>query len=151
MPNITTIRKYMSDPPIFFVTVDEDTIEVDGPTLHDAEKFSVRCLEELGMPMLPVAKLVWRKMLATLMKNMDETEAPDDTKVDVQLKEVITDFVSRNGKTMEDVLKRKPYTEEGTSHFKFKDFWGYLLKSKSWPERTYPCLLYTSPSPRDVE
>ena len=138
MPNITTIRKYMSDPPIFFVTVDEDTIEVDGPTLHDAEKFSVRCLEELGMPMLPVAKLVWRKMLATLMKNMDETEAPDDTKVDVQLKEVITDFVSRNGKTMEDVLKRKPYTEEGTSHFKFKDFWGYLLKSKSWPERTYP-------------
>ena len=138
MPNITTIRKYKSDPPIFFVTVDEDTIEVDGPTLHDSEKFSVKCLEELGMPLLPVAKLIWRKNLASLMKNMDETDAPDDTRVDVQLKEVLTDFVSRNGKAMEDVLKRKTYTEQCLSHFKFKDFWGYLLRTKSWPERTYP-------------
>ena len=138
MPAISNVRKYLSDPPIFFVTVDDQSIEVDGPTLHDPEKFSVACMTELGTPLLPVAKLVWRKMLATLMKNMDETEAPDDTKVDVQLKEMLTDFVSRDGKKIEDVLKRKPFTENGVSFFKFKDFWGYLIRSKSWPEKTYP-------------
>ena len=137
MPQITTIRKYASDPPIFFVTVDEETIEVDGPTLHDPEKFSVVCMIELGTPLLPVAKLIWRKMLAKLMKAMDPLEAPDDTKIDVQLKELLTEFISRDGKSIEDVLKRKPFTENGVSYFKFKDFWGFLIRSKTWPDRTY--------------
>ena len=138
MPAITTIRKYASDPPIFFVTVDEETIEVDGPTLHDPEKFSVVCMTELGTPLLPVAKLVWRKMLAKLMKAMDPIEAPDDTKIDIQLKELLTDFISRDGKSIEDVFKRKPFTDsKGISYFKFKDFWGFLIRSKTWPDRTY--------------
>jgi len=138
MPAISTIRKYESNPPIFFVTVDEETIEVDGPTLHDPEKFSIVCMTELGTPLLPVAKLVWRKMLAKLMKNMDPIEAPDDTKIDVQLKELLTEFISRDGKNFEDVLKRKPYTENGVSYFKFPDFWGFLIRSKTWPEKNYP-------------
>jgi len=138
MPSITNIRKYPSDPPIFFVTVDEETIEVDGPTLHDPEKFSIVCMTELGTPLLPVAKLIWRKMIAKLMKNMNTLEAPDDTKIDVQLKELLTEFISRDGKTIEDVFKSKPFTENGTSHFKFKDLWKFIVRSKSWPEKTYP-------------
>ena len=137
MPAITTIRKYASDPPIFFVTVDEETIEVDGPTLHDPEKFSVVCMTELGTPLLPVAKLIWRKMLAKLMKAMDPIEAPDDTKIDVQLKELLTEFISRDGKDLDSVLKSKPYTEGGISYFKFKDFWRFVIRSKSWPDKTY--------------
>jgi hypothetical protein len=138
MPAITSIRKYESDPPIFFVDIDEDTVEVDAPTLHDHEKFSIACMTELGRPLIPVAKLVWRKQLASLMKNMTTLEAPDDTKIDIQLKELLTGFISRDGKALEDVLKRKPYTENGISYFKFKDFWGYIVKQKTWPERNYP-------------
>ena len=138
MPVLTTIRKYKSDPPIFFVSVDDDTIEVDAPTLHDPEKFSVRCLEELGTPLLPIPKLIWRKNIALLMKNMEETEAPDDTRIDVQLKEVLQDFVNRNGKDWKSILSRKPYTIKGITYFKFKDFWLYLIRTRSWPEKSYP-------------
>jgi len=137
MPAIESIRKYESDPPIFFVDINGDNIEVDAPTLHDHEKFSIACMTELGTPLIPVAKLVWRKQLASLMKNMATLEAPDDTKVDIQLKELLTEFVSRDGKTMEDILKRKPYTENGVSYFKFKDFWSFILRGKTWPEKTY--------------
>ena len=66
---------------------------------------------------------------------MDPIEAPDDTKIDIQLKELLTTFISRDGKSIEDVLKRKPFTENGISYFKFKDFWGLLIKQKTWPER----------------
>ena len=137
MPAIESIRKYESDPPIFFVDINGENIEVDAPTLHDHEKFSIACMTELGTPLIPVAKLVWRKQLASLMKNMTTLQAPDDTKVDVQLKELLTEFVSRDGKTMEDILKRKPYTEKGISYFKFKDFWSFILRGKTWPEKTY--------------
>ena len=113
LENIHQIHQY------FLITVDEETIEVDGPTLHDPEKFSVVCMTELGTPLLPVAKLIWRKMIAKLMKNMNTLEAPDDTKIDIQLKELLTEFISRDGKTLEDVFKSKPFTENGVSHFKF--------------------------------
>ena len=26
----------------------------------------------------------------------------------------------------------------GTSYFKFKNFWRFLLRTKSWPDKTYP-------------
>jgi hypothetical protein len=63
--------------------------------------------------------------------------APDDSKIDIQLKELLTEFISRDGKSLEDVLKSKPYTENGVSYFKFKDFWRFIIRSKSWPDKTY--------------
>lgn len=142
MPEITQIRKYDSDPPIYFVTVDDDTIEVDSATLHDPEKFSLACMDQINQPLLPVAKLVWRKMLSKLMKEMIEPiEAPDDARIDVQLKDALKEFVNRApGKTFEDILKTKAYTEEGITYFKYKDFWKSLVKGKTWPEKTYPKL-----------
>jgi len=56
---------------------------------------------------------------------------------DVQLKELLTEFVSRDGKNIEDILKRKPYTENNITYFKFKDFWSFILRGKTWPEKTY--------------
>ena len=51
---ITEIRKYESDPPIWFVSLDGPTVEVDGAKLHDAEKFSVACMEQIGKPLMTV-------------------------------------------------------------------------------------------------
>ena len=39
---------------------------------------------------------------------------------------------------MEDILRGLAYTEDGTSYFKFKDFWKYLIRTKTWPDKIYP-------------
>ena len=149
-PTITEIRKYDSDPPIYFVTIDGESVEVDDVTLHDSEKFSVASMNQLGRPMLPVGKIIWRKMLIHLFKNLGEVPAPESSKIDVQVKELLADFINKApGKEMKDIKRGLPYSDEKESFFKFKDFWRYLQRSKSWPDKTYPCLLYTSPSPRD--
>ena len=41
-------------------------------------------------------------------------------------------------KDLDSVLKSKPYTEGGISYFKFKDFWAYVIKQKTWSEKKYP-------------
>ena len=58
----------------------------------------------------------------------------------MQLREILADFINKTpGKEMKDILRGISYTDEkGYSHFKFKDFWRFLLKTKSWPEKTYP-------------
>ena len=82
---ITEIRKYESEPPIWFVSLDGPTVEVDGSTLHDAEKFSVACMEQIGKPLMPVPKHAWRKALIKLMVNAKPITAPESSKISVQL------------------------------------------------------------------
>jgi len=138
-PTITEIRKYDSDPPIYFVTIDGESVEVDDVTLHDSEKFSVASMNQLGRPMLPVGKIIWRKMLIHLFKNLGEVPAPESSKIDVQVKELSADFINKApGKEMKDIKRGLPYSDEKESFFKFKDFWRYLQRSKSWPDKTYP-------------
>ena len=68
-PEIAEIRKYDSDPPIYFASIDGESVEVDDATLHDPEKFSLACMNQIGKPMMPVAKHVWRRLLIKLFAN----------------------------------------------------------------------------------
>ena len=131
-PEIKEIKKYDSDPPIYYVLV-------DSGTLHEPDKFSIAAMDQIDLPMLPVSKILWRKMLQKLFKHLGEIEAPDSTKKDVQIRELLAEYINKApGKNMEDVLRGLAYTENGTSYFKFKDFWKYLVRTKTWPDRIYP-------------
>jgi hypothetical protein len=136
---IKEIQKYESDPPLYYVTIGDEQVEVDSIHLHDPDKFSLKCLEQINQAMPPVAKLVWRKAINNLLKNALPIEAPESTKIDVQLKEILTDYVTRSpGKDFNSLLLGQAYTEKGKTYFKFKDFWKFLMRTKSWPEKRYP-------------
>ena len=139
-PEITEIRKYDSDPPIYFVTLDGDGVEVDDATLHDPEKFSLACMNQVGMPMMPVPKHAWRKLLIKLFANLETIPAPESSKLEVQLTEILGDYINKApGKELTDVLRGIAYTDkDGDTFFQFKSFWRYLLKTKSWADKTYP-------------
>jgi hypothetical protein len=138
-PEITEIRKYPSDPPIFFVSLDGDSVEVDSSTLHDPEKFSMACMEQINKPLMPVGKIIWRKMLTKLFASIKEEKAPDSSKIDVQIKELLGDFINKApGKKIEDIKRGLPFTEDEFTYFKFKDLWKYLQRSKAWPDKNYP-------------
>ena len=130
---IKEIQKYTSNPPIYYVTVGEGIVEVGGADLHEPDKFSLKCLEQINQSMLPVAKLIWRKQINKLLQESIPIEAPEVLKTDNQLKELLIEFISRaNGKKKEDIKRGIPFTENGISYFKFKSFWNFLLRSKSW-------------------
>ena len=139
-PEITQIRKYDSDPPIYFVSIGGESVEVDDATLHDPEKFSLACMNQIGMPMMPVPKHAWRKLLIKLFANLETIPAPESSKLEVQLTEILSDYINKApGKEMTDVLRGIAYTDkDGDTFFQFKSFWKYLLKTKSWAEKTYP-------------
>jgi hypothetical protein len=140
-PEVTQIRKYDSDPPIYFVALDGFTVEVDDATLHDPEKFSLACMNQIGMPMMPVPKHMWRKLLIKLFKKASEPIlAPASSKLEVQLTEILGDYINKTpGRDIDDVLRGIAYTDkEGNTFFQFKSFWRYLLKTKSWADKTYP-------------
>ena len=98
-------------------------------------------MNQIGMPMMPVPKHVWRKLLITLFKKaVKPLPAPESSKLEVQFTEILADYINKApGKDLNDVLRGIAYTDkEGNTFFQFKSFWRYLLKTKSWPEKTYP-------------
>ena len=137
---ITEIRKYESEPPIWFVSLDGPTVEVDGATLHDAEKFSVACMEQIGKPLMPVPKHAWRKALIKLMVNAKPITAPESSKISVQLTEILSEYINKTpGRDKEDILRGVAFTDKnGITMFKFSNFWKYLLRTKTWADKTYP-------------
>ena len=132
-PEITGISKYPSDPPLYFVNIDGLSVEVDDITLHDPEKFSVACMNQISKPMLPLGKIIWRKQLVKLFEKLQILDAPDSSKIDVQIKDLLADFINKApGKKIDDLKRGLPFTEDGITYFKFKDFWKYIQRSKSW-------------------
>lgn len=137
---ISQIRKYNSDPPLFFCDIDGQTVITDTAVLHDPDKFSMACLEQIGKPQMPMSKIIWRKMLIKLLEEKLETDtkATEDLKVDNQLKEYVEDFVNKvRGKDINDIQRGVAYSDDIYSYFKMKDFWRHLLKNK-WPDKRYP-------------
>jgi len=135
VPEIEQIKIFRSQPPIYIVEIDAKPVEVDDQTLHDPEKFSIACMNQLGQPMLPVGKLPWRKMLRKFMgANLKEIEnVPESSRTDVQLRDLLIDFIYRApGKKFEDVKRGLSYSENGFTYFKNEGFWLYLQRSKSW-------------------
>jgi len=130
-PEIKELKKYESDPPIYYVLIGEDTVEVDINTLLDPFKFSVACAEQINQPIATVGRNIWIKMLQKLFKEMIPIPAPESTKIDVQLKELLAEFITKStGKEKEDILRGLTFTEEGKSYFKAKDFWDFLQRKK---------------------
>ena len=136
---IKEIQKYDSDPPLYYVTIGDEQVEVESQDLHEPDRFSLKCLEQINQAMPPVGKLIWRKAINKLLKDTIPIEAPESTKIDVQLKELLTDYTMKiPGKDWKDILRGLSYTEEGVSYFKFKDFWKYVVRTKLWDTKKYP-------------
>jgi hypothetical protein len=135
-PEIERIEKYPSHPTIYIVYLDGKPVEVDRGTLHEFDKFSMEVMDQLNQVLMPIGKMVWKKLLHKIMSNKDTfkiLEVPQAARLDYQLKELLGDFLNRaTGKTMEDVKRGIPFTENGHSYFKYQSFNNFLKRSKSW-------------------
>jgi hypothetical protein len=90
-------------------------------------------MDQISKPMLPVGKIVWRKMLIKLFEKVIDLDAPESSKIDVQIKDLLGDFINKApGKKLDDLKRGLPFTEDSITHFRFQDFWKYLQRSKSW-------------------
>jgi hypothetical protein len=135
-PEIERIEKYPSHPTIYIVYLDGKPVEVDRTTLHEFDKFSVEVMDQLNQVLMPVGKMIWKKLLNKIMSNKDTfkiLEVPQAARLDYQLKELLGDFLNRaTGKVMDDVKRGIPFTENGHSYFKYQSFNNFLKRSKSW-------------------
>ncbi len=136
---VANLRKYNSKPPIWFMDVNGEPLELDTDALQNQGSFQKSCIEQLNVMPPTVSKPVWENRVAALLRDMTETEggvieASTDASIDGAFYEYLEDFC-RNMQTAadkEEILLRRPWTDEENdlTFFRLKDFESYLKRQR---------------------
>jgi hypothetical protein len=129
LPKLGTLTKLCTEPPIWFIEVEGGgRLELSTDDLQSPTGFQHRCMEILNvMPGLP-KRDSWQEIISNLLRDVVIIEVPREAtprgQLWLHLEEFCTSRVS--GKTHDDLLLGKPWTSDGVTYFRLKDFMGYL-------------------------
>lgn len=143
---VANLRKYNSKPPIWFMDVNGEPLELSTDALQSQAMFQKACMEQLNVMPPTTSKPVWENRIAALMRDMTETEggvmeASEDSSVDGAFYDYLEDFC-RNMQTAsdkEEILLRRPWTDEenNLTFFRLRDFENYLKRNRFFEFKTH--------------
>lgn len=117
---ITGLSVLDTDPPLWFVDIGEDRIELSTDNLLDHRRFVKVCVEKLLRVYAPMKHVDWARMLAVAMQSVVRIESPPEVSVDGVFFEALGEFLTnrRRGKRREDLLSGRPWEDpEAKRHY----------------------------------
>ena len=136
-PQISSLSKYNSDPPLWFLDINGKRLELETEALFTQQAFQKACVEKLNLLPPSLRKQDWEAMLNGLLREMVEleqvVEAPEDTSVTGRLMDLVEEFTTHLQQAMdrEELLLGRPWTDEqeGMVYFRMKDLEAYLRRN----------------------
>ena len=144
-PSIANLRKYDSEPPLWFADVNGSPVELDTEGLQKQPRFQMLCMEQINFMPRTMSKQAWETLINMLLSTMLDTEGAvittsDDTSLRGQFYDLLEEFSTHMQSAMdkEEILLRRPWTdeEEGRTYFRLKDFEAFLKRSKFFDYRS---------------
>jgi hypothetical protein len=143
---VANLRKYNSTPPVWFMDVNGEPLELDTEALMSQPMFQKACMEQLNFMPRSTAKQQWESRISTLMTEMRDNESAImevsvDASISGQFYDYLEEFCShlQQAQDKEEILLRRPWTdeEEEVTYFRLKDFESYLKKNKFFEYKSH--------------
>lgn len=143
---IANLRKYNSTPPVWFLDVNGEPLELDTDALMNQTAFQKACMEQLNLYPRTAKKEQWEARVGALLNEMKENESAivevaQDASISGQFYDYLEEFCSylQTAQDREEILLRKPFTdeEEGKTYFRLKDFEAHLRKNKFFEYKSH--------------
>ena len=137
--SIANLRKYNSNPPVWFLDVNGEPLELDTEGLMSQPTFQKSCMEQLNFMPRSVSKQVWEGRIGSLLNDMKENESAiievaEDASISGQFYDYLEEFCVHLQKAndKEEILLKRPWTDEetGLTIFRLKDFEAFLKRNK---------------------
>ena len=144
--SVANLRKYDSTPPVWFMDVNGEPLELDTDALLEQRTFQRACLEQLNFMPRSVAKQQWEGRIAALMTEMRENESAiievaQDASISGQFYDYLEEFCRhlQQAQDREEILLRRPWTDEenNATYFRLKDFEAFLRKNKFFEYKSH--------------
>ena len=129
MPNIHSLTKYNTQPPIWFLDVEGcGRIELETDDLQNQRRFQRKCMEKLNMMPAKMNENSWNQLINHLFENLTIIEAPTDASPIGQMMELIERFCTNRSQALDkgEILLGKPWTEDGRHFFRISDIMSFF-------------------------
>jgi len=136
---IANLRKYNSVPPVWFLDVNGEPLELDTDALMSQPSFQKCCMDQLNVMPRSISKVQWEGRISALLSEMSENESAivevaEDASIHGQFYDYLEEFcvLLQTAQDKEEILLRRPWTDEETqlTYFRLKDFEAFLKKNK---------------------
>jgi len=143
---IANLRKYNSVPPVWFVDVNGEPLELDTEALMSQPVFQKACMEQLNFMPRSVSKQIWEGRIGALMNEMRDNESAimevaEDASISGQFYDYLEEFCAHMQKAndKEEILLKRPWTDEdeGLTYFRLKDFEAFLKRNKFFEYKSH--------------
>jgi hypothetical protein len=143
---VANLRKYDSTPPIWFMDVNGEPLEIDTDGLMSQAVFQRACVEQLNHMPKTASKAQWEARINQLLKDMTETEGSvvevsEDASIDGQFYEYLDEFCNtlQQAQTQDEIILRRPYKDDAENriYFRLKDFEAHLKKNKFFEYKSH--------------
>jgi hypothetical protein len=136
-PQMSSLSKYNSEPPLWFLDINGKRIELDTESLFAQVAFQKACVEKLNILPPTLRKQDWEQMLNALLKEMVETEqiteASEDTSITGRFNDLLEEFCTHLQQAMDrdEILMGRPWTDddEAKTYFRMKDLEAHLVRN----------------------
>ena len=144
--SVANLRKYNSTPPVWFMDVNGEPLEMDTEALMNQMTFQKACMEQLNLMPKSVAKQQWESRIGALLTEMKDNEgAIMEVAVDASTSGQFYDYLEefcrhlQVAQDKEEILLRRPWTDEerGLTYFRLKDFENFLKKNKFFEYKSH--------------
>ena len=136
-PQISSLSKYNSEPPLWFLDINGKRLELETDSLFNQPSFQKTCVERINMLPPTLRKQDWEAMLNALLREMVEleqiVEASEDTSVTGRFMDLVEEFTTHMQQALdrEEMLMGRPWTDdqEGMVYFRIKDLETFLRRN----------------------
>lgn len=141
-PQISGLTKLDTEPPIWFLDIEERRVAIETRQLQNYKEFQHACMEQLTVFYMPMKNEEWATIVGDAMENVIILEAAPEMGVRGHFMELLEDFCMNRhrGETKEDLLLGKPWhdPETGRHYFKLTSLMQHLEREgfRAWGRNT---------------
>ncbi len=129
-PKISGLSKLESEPPLWFMDIEDRRIELTTRDLQDYRAFQLVCMERLTIMYMPLRAETWAAVVGDAMQNAVVLEAAPEMSVQGHFEELLESFCMdrHRGERWEDVRQGRPFLDPDTGrhYFRLKDLMSHL-------------------------
>tara|TARA_B100001093_G_scaffold520077_1_gene612524 strand:+ start:7576 stop:9120 length:1545 start_codon:yes stop_codon:yes gene_type:complete len=125
LPNNRSLIQLKSDPPLWFLTLDDAEIQLTTEQFDNFNQFNQRVMERLLFKFPPIKQEDWIKQQNLLLKNCTQIEIPFEMTPIGQLVEYVSMFCATASDNANNI-KLGPIKQHGCFYFRMVDLKDYL-------------------------
>ena len=130
MPSFGSLTKQNSNPPVWFLDVESNRLEMSTEDLQNQTRFQRACMETIDKMPPKMSERAWQGVIQNLLDNVTIIEVPQDASIEGQFQDLLESFCTDRAQAQakEEILLGKPFTENNQTSFRLSDLEAYLQR-----------------------